>query len=144
MKQKEPGRTSPPRRVRWTSFDPEAVLLLLLGLVTFFYGTQALLRWALAGWQSGRALAPLVMLAVATILPALFLLFIRRRWLALTVGMFWLGAVAYCLATLGFSPPAACARSKAVAGRADQASGAASEANQASMSSHIGSAPRRK
>lgn len=107
MKQKEPGRTSPPRRVRWTSFDPEAVLLLLLGLATFFYGTQALLRWALAGWQSGRALPPLVMLAVATILPALFLLFIRRRWLALAVGMFWLGAVAYCLATLGFSPPAA-------------------------------------
>lgn len=53
MKQKEPGRTSPPRRVRWTSFDPEAVLLLLLGLVTFFYGTQALLRWALAGWRAG-------------------------------------------------------------------------------------------
>jgi len=26
------------------------VLLALLGLATFFYGTQALLRWALAGW----------------------------------------------------------------------------------------------
>lgn len=107
MTEQKQGQTPAGRRTTWAQFDPETVLLALLGLGTFFYGTQALLRWALAGWQSGRALAPLVMLAVATILPALFLLFIRRRWLALAVGMFWLGAVAYCLATLGFSPPAA-------------------------------------
>ena len=76
------------------------------GLATFFYGTQALLRWALAGWQSGRAVGPLAVTALAVILPVAFLLLIRRRWWALAVGMIWLGAAAYCLAALGFSLPA--------------------------------------
>ena len=106
MTEQKQGQTPADRRTTWARFDPEAVLLALLGLGTFFYGTQALLRWALAGWQSGRAVGPLAVTALAVILPVAFLLLIRRRWWALAVGMIWLGAAAYCLVASGFSLPA--------------------------------------
>lgn len=91
---------------RWQFFDPEAVLYFLLGAVTFAYGTQALVRWALGSWQQGAWLPAAGVMAVAVLLPLAFIVLIRRRVWKLAIGMIWLGVVAYCLALLGFSLPA--------------------------------------
>ena len=97
------------RSLMWLAWGPEAALYFLLGLAAFGLGTVASLRWAFDSWQHGARLPAICIISVAVLVPIAFVLLVRRQRRILAVGtvMLWLGVVAFALASIGFSLPAA-------------------------------------